>query len=292
MVPQFTIITLYVVGALELMLPLLILFFLRRRHTFAFSSIICGLAAYFIVNYVVINNVYTIIRLIAGDESFFLKQVSLGLFLEALLAALVLPPLAWFITKTLRRGKWTLYDTIAMAVGYWALPMILDSAMQVSSGSILQHANKGTLDTLASEEYPVELLNALVESVSEQGPYMLCLERVLTIITQFIVFLCILAVLLLVFYGVKRNRKVCLWLSMIIYCLVICIINGTHHYLGYWVSLVITLVLGAGAVYFIYRFLKYYRMQQIELIRKRKQFKEDQHEKYLKELEEKQKGRS
>ncbi|MCR5004407.1 MAG: YhfC family intramembrane metalloprotease [Clostridiales bacterium] len=293
MVPQFSIIVLYATGILELLLPLLLLFFLKRRHDYAFSSVICGLAAYFIVNYLVINNIYTIVRVATGNESIFLEKVWLGLILEAVLAALILPPLAHFIIKNLRRGKWSLYDTIAMGIGYWALPLILDSALQVSSGSILQKANQGGLDALVTEDYPIELFNALVDSITSESPFMLAAERVITLITQLIVLLCILSVLMLVFYAVKRNRKVCLWLAMLVYLMVILLINGSNHYLGYWPSLIVVAILGAAAVYFVYRFLRYYRSQQIELLKKRKEYKELQHEKYLQELEaKKQQGRS
>ena len=292
MVPQFSIIVLYATGILELLLPLLLLYFLRRRHNYAFSSVICGLAAYFIVNYVVINNIYTIVRVATGNESIFLEKVFLGLILEAVLAALILPPLAYFIIKNLRRGKWSLYETIAMGIGYWALPMLLDSALQVSSGSILQKANQGGLDTLVTEDYPIELFNALVDSINTQSPFLLAVERFFSLITQVIVLFCILSVLLLVFYAVKRNRKPCLWLSMLVYLLVIILINGSNHYLGYWPSLIVIAVIGAASVYFVYRFLRYYRSQQLELLRKRKEYKEQQHEKYLQELEAKKQGRS
>ena len=268
MVPQFSIIVLYATGILELLLPLLLLYFLRRRHNYAFSSVICGLAAYFIVNYVVINNIYTIVRVATGNESIFLEKVFLGLILEAVLAALILPPLAYFIIKNLRRGKWSLYETIAMGIGYWALPMLLDSALQVSSGSILQKANQGGLDTLVTEDYPIELFNALVDSINTQSPFMLAVERFFSLITQIIV------------------------LSMLVYLLVIILINGSNHYLGYWPSLIVIAIIGAASVYFVYRFLRYYRSQQLELLRRRKEYKEQQHEKYLQELEAKKQGRS
>ena len=292
MVPQFSIIVLNVFGIIELMLPLFFLFFLHRRHPFKFSSIICGLAAYFIVNYLVINNIYTIVRVATGNESIFLEKPLLGLGLEAILAAFIMPPLAYFIIKNIRRGKWSLYDTIAMAISYWALPLILDSALQVSSASILQKANKGTLDTLVSEDYPIEMLNSLVESINETSPFMLTVERLISVLTQIIVLSCILSTMLLVFYAVKRRKKLCLWLAMIVYFLVICLINGSNHYLGEWYSLIVIAAVGAASIYFVYRFFQYYRSQQIELIKKRQQHKEQQHEKYLKELEEKKQGRS
>ena len=289
MVPQFSIIVLNVFGVIELMLPLILLFILHRRHPIKFSSIICGLAAYFIVNYLVINNVFTIIRAATGNELIFDEKVLLGLFLDAVLAALIMPPLVYFIIKTIRGGKWSLYDTITMAISYWALRMIKDSALQVSSASILQRANKGTLDMLASEEYPIEMLNALVESVNETSPFMLTVERLITILTQVIVFFCILTIMLLVFYAVKRRKKLCLWLAMAVYFVMVCLINGSYNYLGEWYSLIVIALLGACSIYFVYRFFLYYRSQQAELLKKRQQFKDEQHEKYLKELEEKKK---
>ena len=287
MVPRSTIIIMNVIGVIELILPLGLLFILHRKRSFKFSTIICGLAAYFVVNYLVINNIYMIIRVATGNESIFVEKPLLGLFLEAILAGLIMPPLVYFMIKTIRQGKWTLYDTIAMAIAYWALPMILDSALHVSSASILQRANQGTLDSLVSEEYPIEMLNALVDSVTETKPFILALESYISILTQIIVLSCILSTMLLVFYAVKRRKKLCLWISMLFYFLVICLINGSNHYLGEWLSLIVIALIGAVSFYFIYRFLRYYRSQQAELLKKRQQFKEEQHEKYLKELEEK-----
>ena len=67
MISLYPIIMLNVFGALEVLFPILLLYFLYRYKTYKFSSIICGLALYFIIAYMISND--------ARDLAVFMKYV-------------------------------------------------------------------------------------------------------------------------------------------------------------------------------------------------------------------------
>ena len=284
MVSQYSVIMMNVIGILEVLLPLLILYLLHRFKGYKFSSVICGLACYFIINYVVINNVFTVIRVAVDDDLFFSEHTLLGLLIESFLSAILMCPLMYLFIKKIRGGKWSIYDAAAMAIAFWMVPVIMDGGMQISTASILSHARKGTLDKLATEDYPVDLIQALADSFNGISDWHLTYERLVSILIQLSVMLMIVSLALILFYAVKRNKKHWLYIAMALHFLIVTIVNGSSYYIGYWPSFLLILAIGLASLYFIIRFFRYFRSQQAELLRRKKEFKEEQHRKYQEEL--------
>lgn len=282
MISLYPIIMLNVFGALEVLFPILLLYFLYRYKTYKFSSIICGLALYFIIAYMISNNVFTIIRVIAG-EMYFIDHPMIGVLIDTAITALAMSPLFYLIMSKVRRGKWNLYDAVAMGIGYWMVPQFLDGALAISTASILQQAKKGNLESLVNETYTIELLEALVKSMTESSHLVLTLERLSTCFVQLILLLVIIAVSVTVYYVVKRNRGKMVLLIMAVSFVVILIMNGSSVLFSDWKSLIPIVIVGIATIYYLIRFYRFYRSQQMELLRKRKEFKEERHRKYLEE---------
>ena len=286
MIPLYTIILLNVFGALEVLLPLLFLYFLRRYKKYSISSVICGLALYFIITYMLSNSIFTILRASFG-EMYFIDHPLLGIVLDSVITALAFCPLAYLLVSRVRRGKWNLYDTIALATGYWLIPQLMGGAMEISTASLLQRANRGTLEELASEAYPLELLHALVDGVRELSPLIVTLEHITSLLSQWIVLMVMVSLCVSIFYIVKRKRKKLLYVLILVHFVMIMIINCSSTFLTTWVSLLPILAVGLISAWYLYRFFRFYRSQQADLIRRRKEFKEEQHRKYQEELQKK-----
>lgn len=286
MISLYTIIILNVFGALEVLLPLLFLYFLRRYKTYKISSVICGLALYFIITYMLSNSIFTIIRAALG-EMYFIDHPLLGIILDSVITSLAFCPLAYLLVSRIRRGKWNLYDTIAMGTGYWLIPQLMGGAMEISSASLLQRANQGTLEELASEAYPLELLQALVDGVKDLSPLIITLEHITSLLSQWIILMVLVSLCVSIFYIVKRKRKKLLYVLIPVHFVLLMIINCSSTFITSWLSLLPVLAVGLLAAWYLYRFFRFYRSQQVDLIRRRKEFKEEQHRKYEEELQRK-----
>ena len=295
MFSTYTIAVMYATGVIEVMLPVVAIYAIYFYKPFKISSLICGLACYFIVDSLIISNIYTIVIAIANDTYFFEDHIVLSLIIECGLTAALVSPIEYWILLKVRHGKMMLSDAMVMGAGYTMVPFLTNGALYISNARICQYANQDRLSELANETYTEDVLDSLVESVqasfATSTAFSQIAEMAAVIIAQIVILLVAVSLAMLLFFAVKRRKKYLLAVSCGIDLVFQLIRYGSSYVLGYWPSFVVVLLVGAGAVCFIIRFLRYYRMQQIELLKKQKDFEERRHQKHMEEMEAKKKSK-
>lgn len=288
MVSNYNIVVLYAVGIAEVLLPLITLFIIYRYKKYSLSSIVAGFACYFLITNFLVNGVSTFILVAAKDVMFFTRHAVLGILIESALIALSMTPIEYLFLRKTRKGKWMISDAMAMGCAYWLVPLLQNGAVLISEGSIARHANQGRLEELVSEEYTIETLQSLVDSFKEISALEITGQMISVIISQAVILAVAISLALMVYYAAKRGKKSVLLIAMAIDFVYLLVFSGSQKFISYWGSFALVLLIGIAAALFIWRFFRFYRNQQLELLRKRQEFKAEQHAKYQAELEAKQ----
>lgn len=275
MISNFNVVMMYLIGALEILLPLTVLILIYRYKTFAIPAVIAGFACYFLLSSTLVNGIISLILVRLDDPFFFSDHKVLGVLIESGMIALVLTPVFYlFLTKT-RKGKWSLYDAMALSISYCIIPMFSNAAIMISQGSIGRLANKGRLAELVDETYTMDSLESLVNTLASITPGELFGQLFGILLSKAVVIAVAVSLGCIVYYAAKRKKIGILILSIVINFIYMVLMYGSESLIGHLGSLAVTVLLGVISVVFIIKFLNYYRNLQLELLRKKQEYKQE-----------------
>ncbi len=272
MIETSTIVGLYVAGVLEITIPLFVLYFLYRRHRYSISSLLFGIPIHLAATKILIPGIISLISAIPGAMEYLDTQFYLFVLILSVLTALFQLPLQYLVVRFTRKGKWSIYDALAMGIAYWLPDTFSNSATMISQGSLSRTVNSGKIEELVSETITIDQVEGLVEQIQSLNFFTVQVKM----ITQLFLVIINVALVLLVYHSVKRKKLWLLFAGVGINIAYLLSINYVEKWLGYWPSNAVFLVITAGAVYFIARYMKWYKVQQAQLLQKKKEFKERQ----------------
>ena len=272
MIETSTIVGLYVAGVLEITIPLFALYFLFRHHRYSIPSLLMGVLVYLASNKILIPGLMSLISAIPGAMEFLNTQFYVSVLIFAAITALFQLPLQYLVVRFTRKGKWTIYDTMAMGIAYWLPAVFSGSASLISQGTLSRTVNDGRIQELVTDTIPLDQVEGLVEQIQSLGFFKIQVQM----ITQLFLLILNVALVILVFHSVKRKKLWLLFAGIGINLAYLVGISYVEKWLGYWPSNVVFLIITAGAVYFIARYMKWYKLQQAQLLLKKKEYKERQ----------------
>lgn len=289
MISNFNVVMMYLIGGLEILLPLTVLLIVYRYKSFALSSVVAGFACYFLLNSTLINGIISVILVRLDDPFYFNDHKMLGVLVESGMTAILVTPVMYLILSKLRKGKWSLYDAAALGVSYWLVPLFSNAAILISQGSIGRIANQGRLEELVNENYTLEALESLVDTLAAITPAQMFGQLFYMLVSKGTTVAVAVGLGFMVYYAVKRKKVSILLLSVVVNFICMVLMYGSESIIGYWGAFAVTAVMGIGALFFIRSFLQFYRRQQAELLRRKQAYKEELRAKAAAEREAKQK---
>ena len=272
MIETSTIVGLYVAGVLEITIPLFALYFLYRRHRYSISSLFFGILIYFASTKVLIPGITSLIGAFPGALEYLESQFYLLVLILSVITALFQLPIQYLAVRFTRKGKCTIYDTLAMGLAYWLPAIFSNSATMISQGSLSRTVNSGKIEELVTETITIDQVEGLVQQIRSLNFFTVQVQM----ITQLFMVVINVALVLLVYHSVKRKKIWVLYVGIGINIAYLISVNYVEKWLGYWPSNAVFLIIAAGAVYFIARYMKWYKIQQAQLLQKKKEYKERQ----------------
>lgn len=269
-IEQSTIIGFYIASVAQIMMIALSLFFLHRKHPFRMTAIVVGIAVYFLASQLLTSICYSALTSIAAVQSFLSNpdHIIIYYLILAVLTALFMAPVAYFIFKFVRRGNWNIYEAMAAGISYWLYNSITSSMNYINQARIAEMANNNELSSLISDQISQADIDAYIELLQDAS-----LSQCLAQILFFAVVLAMSTlILMLVYHGMKRKNFLFVFLAMGIHFAVI-----FSTYLGtladLWVYCLVIFAVGVLLSLGIYFYFKWYHNQQQILRQQRLEFK-------------------
>ena len=261
---------LYVIGALYLLIPVSCLIILRIRHKYRIASIITGVAGFFLSMRVLMTVVNVLFTLVGVTREFWDSHPLLNETLNILLNVVFQNVVLYFLMKLVLKSRLSLYDSMAIGISYSLGNCFIEGYYSVYLVRILKSYEASTLEQLASEALPLEKLQETVEEALSVGleHYYLQLFAALAV-----VFLAAVLCMLL-YHALKKPDKRFILYACAIHAFCLALIDlsmlSSGKLLYFFANLVILLI--AAAVYFLYK--RWYREQQIDLARRKREYKQ------------------
>ncbi len=269
-IEQSTIIGFYIASVAQIMMIALSLFFLHRKHPFRMTAVVVGVAVYFLASQLLTSICYSALTSIPAVQSFLSNpdHVIIYYLILAVLTALFMAPVTYFILKFVRKGNWNIYEAMAAGISYWLYNSITSSMNYINQARISEMANKNELSSLISDQISQADIDAYVELL-QNASLSQCLAQILFFA---VVLLMSTLIFMLVYHGMKRKNFLFVALAAGIHFVVI-----FTTYLGtladLWIYCLIILAAGILLSLGIYFYFKWYRSQQQILRQQRLEFK-------------------
>ena len=261
---------LYIIGALYLLIPVSALIILRIRHKYRITSILTGVAAFFISMRVLMTVVNVLFSLVGVTGEFWNAHPVLNEILNVLLNVVFQNIVIYYLMKLVMKSRLSLYDSMAIGFSFSLGNCFIQGYYSIYLVRLLKSHEAGILDQLASDALPLETLQDTVNEALSYGlgHYYLQLFAALTIV-------CLTAVLCMLLYHAlkKPDKKYILYVCLIhAFCLALIALSMLSSY-GFVYFLANLAVLSiAVAVYILYK--RWYREQQLELARRKKEYRQ------------------
>lgn len=261
---------LYVIGALYLLIPISALIILRIRHKYRIASIITGIAGFFLSMRVLMTVVNVIFTLLGVTRDFWSAHPVLNEAMNIVLNVVFQNIVLYFLMKLVLKSRLSLYDSMAMGISFCLGNCFIEGYYSIYLIRILKSHEAGILDRLASDALPLEKLQETVDEALSfgMGHYYLQLFAALTVV-------CLSAVLcMLLYHALKKPDQRFIYLACGIHAICLVLIDlsmlSSGNLLYFLANL--TALLIAGAIFVLYK--KWYRQQQIELARKKREYRQ------------------
>ena len=266
---------LYIFAFILLTLPLAALFFIKRKYNFAFlRCLISGIAGYFLISSLLIPLVMSMLTALLSSgvsaTEYWEPHHAAFLLTYSAITALLQAPLLYLVLKFVLHGNFRIYDCMAIGICYYYVPCMKLALSNVSYARVAIAYNKGTLESLVSDSVSLETLESSVADIQEGSLFIFGAQT----INQIFLALSGVVILILLFHAVKTKKILFLLYAMLTIFGYLCVINFVEYFFGQIPVVIAIFLMIAGAVFFIWAYFRWYRGQQAELLRQRREYKE------------------
>ncbi len=269
-------ITLYVLSFILLTLPVVALLLLWRKYKIPFLRFfVSGIAGYFLIISLLVPLLMSVITSLlsggAGSEQYWSgDRYNAFLLLYSGLTAILQPALLFVVLRYILRGNFRIYDCMAMGVAFWYYPCMTTALSNVSYARVILAYNKGELASMATEATPLATLETSVQYVADHGLFIFIAQT----INQLFMILASVVVMVLLYHAIKSHKLQFLLYAVLTVFAYLCIINFSERLWGQTSTLICLIVMAAACILFLVLYFRWYRGQQLELLRQRQEYKE------------------
>lgn len=259
---------LYVIGALEILIPIIALMILLKKHKFRFSSVISGIGCYFLAANLLTGTFIMFLSSLGLNEHFWNSFPRIADLANVLIQVTFQNVVIYLAMKFVLKKKVRIYDGIAIGISYWLYNALTYSTSTITYARIANLSAKDSLSTMVTESLPLETLEEYAASLSQLGIASFYIQ-----LLGLIVLSCMTAVVcVFLFHALKKgNLKIffaALGGNLVLYAL----LNFVYSLLGnLWYCVACVVVLVISVVVFM-KYWKWYKEQQIELLRRKQEY--------------------
>ncbi len=265
---------LYVIGALEIMIPIIILMVLHKKHKFRFSSVVSGIGCYFLAANLLTGTFIMFLSSLGLSENFWNSHPMIADLANVIIQVIFQNITIFLAMRYVLKKKVRIYDGLAIGISYWIYNALTYSTSTITYARIANLSAKGTLNTMVTESLSLETLEEYASAITDLGISSFYIQ-----LLGMVVLSCMTAVVcVFLFHALKRsNLKIffaALGCNLVLYALLDMAYSllGDLWYVGACVAVIIL------SIVVFMQYWKWYKAQQAELLRKKQEYA-----KYLKQ---------
>ena len=261
---------LYILAALYVLLPVAALVLLRLRHKFRLTSVIGGVAGFFLAMRILMTVLNMLLTALGVTTEFWESHETLNRILNILVNALFQNLSLYLILKYVLKSRMSLYDGMAMGISFCLGNCFIQGYYFVYASRLYQSYQAGTLANLASEALPLESLQATVDEIIGVGLF----HYYFQVLNAAVIIFLSMVLGMLLYHGLKKpdQRFLPLALGLQILALGLVEIGVSLPWIGFY-PLADLLVAGITCFIFL-KYMTWYRQQQRDLAAKKKAYRE------------------
>ena len=265
---------LYVIGALEILIPIIALIVLRKKNKFRISSVVSGIGSYFLAANVLTSTFIMFLSSLGVSQNFWISYPMIANVVNVVLQVIFQNITIFLVMKYVLKKRIRIYDGIALGISYWLYNAFTDSASTITYARIANLASKDRLHEMVTESLPLETLEEYAAAISDMGISSFYIQ-----LLGMIVLICMTAVVgVFLFHATKRNNLKIFFATMGANLALYTVLVLTYNMLGnLWYVIACVIVITISIVVFA-QYWKWYKQQQAELLRKKQEYA-----KYLKQ---------
>ena len=265
---------LYVIGALEILIPIIALIVLRKKNKFRISSVVSGIGSYFFFFFVLTSTFIMFLSSLGVSQNFWISYPMIANVVNVVLQVIFQNITIFLVMKYVLKKRIRIYDGIALGISYWLYNAFTDSTSTITYARIANLASKDRLHEMVTESLPLETLEEYAAAISDMGISSFYIQ-----LLGMIVLICMTAVVgVFLFHATKRNNLKIFFATMGANLALYTVLVLTYNMLGnLWYVIACVIVITISIVVFA-QYWKWYKQQQAELLRKKQEYA-----KYLKQ---------
>ena len=265
---------LYVIGALEILIPIIALIVLRKKNKFRISSVVSGIGSYFLAANVLTSTFIMFLSSLGVSQNFWISYPMIANVVNVVLQVIFQNITIFLVMKYVLKKRIRIYDGIALGISYWLYNAFTDSTSTITYARIANLASKDRLHEMVTESLPLETLEEYAAAISDMGISSFYIQ-----LLGMIVLICMTAVVgVFLFHATKRNNLKIFFATMGANLALYIVLVLTYNMLGnLWYVIACVIVITISIVVFA-QYWKWYKQQQAELLRKKQEYA-----KYLKQ---------
>lgn len=261
---------LYLVAALDILVPVFFLILFRRAHKYRVSSIICGIAAYFLVTQILISMINTVFTLVGLDAAFWEGKPLLTEIVNVVLNAVLQTGVLYLLMRFALKKKISVYDSIVLGLSYWLGSAMMLAISAVSYGQVSYMYEHGRLQEMVSEALPLSELEKYAQELSQNGASSFFIQ----LFGIYVLMLVSATICLFLYLAIKQNKLYYLWICMGAYFAALLCLNLSMFYGGNLAYIIANVVMALISLVVFLKFFAWYRERQLALLEKKQAYKE------------------
>ena len=160
---------LYIIGALEILLPVIALFVLRKKNKFRFSSVVSGIGSYFLAANILTSTFIMFLSSLGVSQTFWTNHVLISNIVNVTLQVVFQNITLFLVMKYVLKKRIRIYDGIALGISYWIYNAFTYSASTITYARIANLSSEGKLQEMVSETLSLETLEEYAGAIADLG---------------------------------------------------------------------------------------------------------------------------
>lgn len=259
---------LYVIGALEILLPLIALIVLYKKHKFRISSVISGIGSYILAANLLTGTFIMFLSSLGLDQEFWNQHTVISDIVNVVIQVIFQNITLFLVMRYVLKKNIRIYDGLALGISYWLYNAFTYSTSTITYARISSLSAKGSLSEMVTETLTIEQLEEYAAAIENLGISSFYIQ-LLGIVT----FSCMTAVIcVFLFHATKRSNNRFFYLAIVANLALYALLNLSYSLLSeYWYVGACVIVIVVSIVVFS-RYWKWYKQQQAELLRKKQEY--------------------
>lgn len=259
---------LYVIGALEILIPIIVLMVLHKKHKFRISSVISGVGCYFLAANLLTGTFIMFLSSLGLSENFWNTHPVISNIVNVTVQVIFQNITIYLAMKYVLKKRVRIYDGIAIGISYWIYNALTYSTSTITYARIANLSLKDNLSSMVSESLSLETLEEYAAAIWRLGISSFYIQ-----LLGMIVLSCMTAVVcVFLFHALKRGNLKIFFAATGCNLIAYALLDLAYSLLGdLWYVVACFAVIIVSVIVFI-QYWKWYKQQQAELIRKKQEY--------------------